>query len=299
MLTCMLGSVWHHSNFLITVLYQEKVRGEPGRWLESILAGSENLFSRMSALWTLRVVSYLQSYKWLIINKIDISKGQWPPFISNDFLLLIFIAVYLHLPLRACWDVSTSLPLLELLISCIYHIQSVFFLSSRAAICFPFNRTGHGRLWNRENFLFGMQSLTRFFAKRFDLFLLWDETRLKLDATRTRHWALQSSFGGVVWIMVWYCFSGVVHSFQTNDGRRIPIFASRGTGTSFYRTAIWILSAGDAFNLEVPRLIIFIKIVPFNVSTPTTKLVSFANLFTGSPSHERVRCEYLCGVLKN
>lgn len=177
----------------------------------------------MSALWILRVVSYLQSYKWLIINKIDISKGQWPPFISDDFLLLIFIAVYLHLPLRACWDVSTSLPLLELLISCIYHIQSVFFLSSRAAICFPFNRTGHGRLWNRENFLFGMQSLTRFFAKRFDLFLLWDETRLKLDATRTRHWALQSSFGGVVWIMVWYCFSGVVHSFQTNDGRRIPI----------------------------------------------------------------------------
>lgn len=59
----MLGSVWHHSNFLITVLYQEKVRGEPGRWLESILAGTENLFSRMSALWTLRVVSYLQSYK--------------------------------------------------------------------------------------------------------------------------------------------------------------------------------------------------------------------------------------------
>lgn len=253
----------------------------------------------MSALWILRVVSYLQSYKWLIINKIDISKGQWPPFKSNDFLLLIFIAVYLHLPLRACWDVSTSLPLLELSISCIYHIQSVFFLSSRAAICFPFNRTGHGRLWNRENFLFGMQSLTRFFAKRFDLFLLWDETRLKLDATRTRHWALQSSFGRVVWIMEWYCFNGVVHSFQTNDGRRIPIFASRGTGTSFYWIAIWILSAGDAFNLEVPRLIIFIKLVPFTVSTPTTKLVSFANLFTGSPSHERVRCEYLCGVLKN
>lgn len=99
--------------------------------------------------------------------------------------------------------------------------------------------------------------------------------------------------------MVWYCFSGVVHSFQTNDGRRIPIFASRGTGTSFYWTAIWILSAGDAFNLEVPRRIIFIKLVPFTVSTPTTELVSFANLFTGSPSHERVRCEYLCGVLKN
>lgn len=122
-----------------------------------------------------------------------------------------------------------------------------------------------------------MQSLTRFFAKRFDLFLLWDETRLKLDATRTRHWALQSSFGGVVWIMVWYCFSGVVHSFQTNDGRRIPIFASRGTGTSFYWIAIWILSAGDAFNLEVPRLIIFIKLVPFTVSTPTTKLIDAYN----------------------